>query len=206
MKHNKLRFIFFVIGIVFVVFSSEAYCQGNGMALLVQVSPPGAGVVTPQPGVHHFASDSQVNLSASPNQGYQFVYWLGDVVEPAKGNTLAVIDSPKIIIAVFERSNFDFSFEEQLTALGPGSEGVFRSAQDLANRGGGGVIRRRQSVPSTPPKPPDNGDEEEPDFPVPEEPSEPEFPVPEVPEPATGGLFLIGTLMVIARRRKRKRC
>jgi len=194
MKQNKLHLIIFVIGIIFIIFSSKAYCQGDGTALLVQVSPPGAGVVTPEPGVHRFISESQVNLNAVPNPGYQFVYWLGDVIEPAKENTLAMLDSPKIIIAVFEKSNFAFTAEEQYTLPGAGLGGVFSSRPNLAGSGGRGIIRRRRFEPL---RFPDNGDDDDDG-----EEEEPEFPVPEVPEPATGGMFLLGTLMLMAKRRR----
>ncbi|MHC4130538.1 MAG: InlB B-repeat-containing protein [Planctomycetota bacterium] len=196
MKQKNLNLVIFVIGIIFIVFSSRAYCQGDGTALLVQVSPPGAGVVTPEPGVHRFTSESQVNLSAVPNQGYQFVYWLGDVIEPAKENTLALLEGPKIIVAVFEKSNFSFIPEEPLTTPGAGQGGVFSSRPDFSVGSGGGIIRRRRFEPfraSGDGDDDDDGEEEE-----------TEFPVPEVPEPATSGMFLLGTLMLMAKR-KRKR-
>jgi hypothetical protein len=196
MKQNKLHLIIFVIGTIFIVFSSRAYCQGDGTALLVQISPPGAGVVTPEPGVHRFTPESQVNLEAVPNEGYQFVYWLGDVIEPAKGNTLALLDGPKIIVAVFEKSNFPFAAEEQLVSSGIGQGGAFRNRPDLAGSGSGGIIRRRRPEPfrASGDGDDDNGEEEEPEFPVP----------PEVPEPATSGMFLLGTLMLMAKRRRKQ--
>jgi hypothetical protein len=198
MKQNKLHLNLFIVGIIYIAFSSQAFCQGDDMALLVQISPPGAGVVTPEPGVHRFTSDSRVNLSAVPNQGFQFVYWLGDVIEPAKENTLAMLDGPKIIVAVFEKSNFPFASEEQFAAFSPGSDGGgFRSAADFRTGVGGGIIRsRRRLIAAQQPPPSDDGDEDE---------EEPELPVPEVPEPATGGMLLLGTIMLLKRRKQRHR-
>ncbi|MHC4264780.1 MAG: InlB B-repeat-containing protein [Planctomycetota bacterium] len=200
MKQNKLYLILFIIGIALAIFPSKAYCQGDGTALLVQVSPPGAGVVTPGPGVHRFTSDSQVDLSAVANEGYQFVYWLGDTIEPSKQNTLTVLDSPKIIVAVFERSSFAFAIEEQVAALTSQIGGVFGSRPDLSigSGGGGGGARFDRPDGFQGGEPPDNGDA-------------PEFPVPDdsesavvTPEPTTSGLFLFGSLMVLLRRKRRQ--
>jgi hypothetical protein len=197
MNLNKLYFFFYIISITLMIFSGEAYCQGDGLALLVQVSPPGAGVVTPEPGVHRFGSDSSVNLSATPNEGYQFVYWLGDAIEPTKMNTLAYIDSPKIIVAVFAGAAFDSFPEEQAMEFGPGYDERSRSPFDAGRGGFGGLIRReRPSFASASGSPDDDVDADE------EE--EAELPVPEVPEPATVGTFILGSLMVLARRKRRQ--
>ncbi|MHC4842934.1 MAG: InlB B-repeat-containing protein [Planctomycetota bacterium] len=203
MRKSKINLVVFcVVGITLAVLSSDAYCQSDGVALLVQVSPPGAGTVTPGPGVHRFTTDSQVDLSAVPNEGYQFVYWLGDVIEPTKGNTLAVIDSPKILIAVFERSNFEFAPFDQPNQVSFGTERTFVSLRSVvAGRGGGGGSRRSLRIRQAPGN--GNGDNgEESDFPVPDE---PDIPVAETPEPATGGLLLLGAFMALARRKRRCR-
>ena len=53
--------------------SVAATASDDGYALLVQSSPPDAGVVTPGLGVHKTAIGQTVALSAVPKQGYQFL-------------------------------------------------------------------------------------------------------------------------------------
>ncbi len=68
-----------VIGICAV---EPAYCQGEDIALLLQKAPANGGVVNIGTGVHHFSSNAEVTLTATPKSGYQFAYWLGDVSDP----------------------------------------------------------------------------------------------------------------------------
>jgi len=200
MKVNKQYLVFCILLSALAVFSTQAFGQGD-MTMLIQVSPPGAGIVTPGEGVHQFSAGSQVSLNATANEGYQFVHWLGDVLEPGKINTLSILDTPKILIAVFERSTFEFSIFEQPSQASIGAGSAIPSTPIIGGNRGGGLIRRGRSSRFIPRRP-DNGEEEEPEFPVPDEPED--FPVPEIPEPASGGMFLLGTLMVIMRRKKRR--
>jgi len=175
-----------------------AYCQADGMALYIQQSPAEGGKVTPQVGIHHFKQDQQVSLTAEPAAGYQFVYWLGDVSSPAESTTATVLDSPKIIIAVFEKVDFDFLpavNQPQGAPIG----GLYNSEADYSQGGISPVSGRRphKFYPPTQPKEP----EEEPDFPIPEENN---FPVPQpIPEPAT--VCLLGLGAIILRRVVRKK-
>ena len=138
---------------------------------------------------------------------YQFVVKrrsgiAGDVSDPTKNSTFAYLDTPKIIIAVFERIKYQFSAEEGL-ALNIPAESTIRSLADRARGGGGGIGERpheRGGGESKEKKEPPL-DEDFPDFPVSDKPDE-DFPVPEVPEPATGIMFLLGTLLVFARNRR----
>jgi len=190
MNNRKHHFILCSLLLVLVVFSSQVDAQSD-MKLLIQVSPPDAGIVTPGPGVHNYVAGSQVNLSASANSGYEFVYWLGDVIEPAKSNTAAFLDAPKILIAVFERSTFEFTEIDQPSQLGISAGGVFRNSPIISSGGGGGLIRFERPSPGRPARPDEDEDEEE-----------PELPVPEVPEPATGAMFLLGTFLLLKQKNK----
>jgi len=125
-------------------------------------------------GVVRFALDQQIQLTAVPKPGYQFVYWLGDVSDPQAVTTTAYIDKPKIIIAVFEK----VSYEAVSTGVGAGgrvSTPGLAPAGDVSapsgSYGGGGG---------------DEGDD--PDD-------------PDVPEPATCVLLLTGGLLALRRRR-----
>jgi hypothetical protein len=200
-----------VVAVISVVFAGPAYCEPENIALFVQETPAGAGKISPGTGVHHFGSGEQVVLTAVPRSGYQFVYWLGDVSDPAASSTITYLTSPKIIIAVFERVKYEFLAMEGETESMGGSN-LVGSGADYSNQGYSGGGSPRPSNPhsrSTPEKPeekegdfpvPDKGN----DFPVPDEGND--FPVPDepIPEPATGILMILGSLAVLSRRKTKK--
>jgi len=187
-------------------FCGLAYCQSENTALLIQQTPAEGGQVNLGAGVHRFAPNTQITLAATPKPGYQFVYWMGDVSDTAASRTSVYLDTPKIIIAVFEKVKQDIALI-QAGPTGPagggqprrggggGRGGLIASGVDYArggfSGGGGGVGELNQQVVynwTLPSK---------------EEPPEPEgFPVP-VPEPATGMLLLFGGLYIFGRRRCR---
>lgn len=178
-----------------------AYCQEGDIALLLQKTPAGAGVVNIGTGIHHFNVDTEVTLKATPKSGYQFAYWLGDVSDPTANNTMVYMDAPKIIIAVFERVKYDFPvFEEPMPDNAPWG-GLMGHAADYGKSGGsgGGGKRPRKWPPWPPWEPPEPPSD---DFPVPNDIND--FPVP-IPEPATGMLLAVGSLAILSRRRTKNR-
>lgn len=92
---------------------------GQGYAVLVQESPAGAGEIQPGIGVHNFSANEIVTFTTVPKTGWKFVYWLGDVYDPTKNRTMTAVDGPKIIIAVFERDEFEFIAPAAGASLGP---------------------------------------------------------------------------------------
>ena len=62
--------------------AARGYAQTAAYELCIEQSPAKAGKVTPDSGTHRFSPDSVVVLSAEPQPGYQFAYWLGDVSDP----------------------------------------------------------------------------------------------------------------------------
>lgn len=173
-----------------------AYCQTDGIALLLQQTPAGGGTIAPEVGLHHFGLNANVTLTATAKPGYQFVCWIGDVSETAASKTITYIDAPKIIVAVFERSEYDFQITEEPVSNTSGIGGVRASPEDYARGGGGGGGGRRGLKESKPPKQPPS------EFPVPKEKAA--FPVPEVPEPATIMLLGTGAAFLLRRRPKSK--
>lgn len=183
-----------------------AKSQIEDTALLLQQTPDEGGVVQPTQGVHHFQKDSTVTLKAVPNPGYQFVYWLGDVADATTSTTTVYLDTPKIVIAVFERTTFDFVAMIDRPQNSIGRSGSFPSAADYVRTGASAIGRKRYDFDfPPPPEPPEfpvpEGDLG-PDFPVPEGDLEPDFPVP-IPEPATIGLLGGGALIATARSKRR---
>jgi len=189
-----------------------AYCQTDGVALLLQQTPAQGGMVTPEAGIHNFQLHTDVALTAIPRPGYQFVYWLGDVSEPTANRTNVYLDAPKIIIAVFERAEYEYIDTEQEIQRSRGLGGLRASAADYSNTGytgGGGRRVDQQDIPEQrkfkqeeiPPQEEEDVD----DFPVPEEGEQDyDFPVP-IPEPATALLLMVGSLLTLTNRRRGKR-
>ena len=184
--------------IIAIALPAAAYCQ-DGIALLIQKTPAQGGSVTPEVGVHYLGLNSEVTLTANPKPGYQFVYWIGDVSDTTSSTTMAYLDSPKIIIAVFERSEYAFLEKDDAIRSAPGG-GMYGSAGDYSKQGytGGGGRRSSNGGGGN------GGDDDTPEsdpFPVPT-PSD-DFPIPEpIPEPATALLLTIGSFVAFVNRKK----
>jgi len=177
------------IAVIAVGFFAPAQSQGVDVALLLQQTPFDGGIITPSRGVHFFALNSEIVLTAIPNPGYKFIYWLGDVGNPTANRTITYLNKPKIIIAVFEPVEYDSSF------MGRGSVGGGQVTSGgliaAADYGGWGQTRLASSGSR------------------PSESQAPNLyqqvvePLPPIPEPATGILLLLGSLFLIARKRNR---
>lgn len=156
-----------ISGVVMLVVVLGAARSGQAAvgntALLLKQSPANGGTVTPGVGVHNLVSDSVVNLTAIPEQGYRFVYWLGDVSDPESNNTVASLDSPKIIIAVFERDSYEYLPEPSAIRSMPGgglrtspgnfSGPVYTGGGSRRSRSGGGGVYIPEELPPEVPEP-----------------------------------------------------
>ena len=163
---------------------APAYCQTSEVALLLQQTPAKGGAITPTAGVYHFEINSEVTLIAAPKPGYQFVYWLGDVSDPAATSTIVYLDKPKVIIAVFEQSEYGaLAAEEGMPGGGGGGGGGGGLVTTVANygqtggmSGGAGGVKPKIRKPVY-----SKGTEV-------------------IPEPATGVLLVLGSLFAFTRR------
>ncbi|MBN2019558.1 MAG: PEP-CTERM sorting domain-containing protein [Sedimentisphaerales bacterium] len=183
-------------------FIGEASGANSGTALLLQVTPAEGGSLNISPGVHMYDRDAEVTLSASPKPGYQFVCWQGRVKEAASSSTLVFLDSPKIVIAVFERSKFDLmEMAEEEAQVSGGRGGLYRSAGDIAAPLEQAIGGRRPHKWRWPKRPPD--EDEIDDVPVPDDQGQSDVPVPSVPEPATVTLLFLGMAMLAKHRNRR---
>jgi len=178
--------------------SQRAHGQERVPALLMQQTPADGGSVSPNIGVHYFETRSRVPLRAIAKPGYQFVYWLGDVGDPASPATVVELDSTKIVVAVFERVEYDLGSASEHSLSGP-TGGVFGGAADYARGGFTGSGGRRPYRYSRAAEPGAQADSDE--FPVPES---DDFPVP-VPEPATVVLLAFGSILCRAGVRDKRR-
>ena len=70
-------------------------------ALTVQSN--GEGFTTPTAGNHNYSHGNIVSVIATPEKGWQFTGWTGDIVDPDSADIVLTIDSDKSIIANFSR-------------------------------------------------------------------------------------------------------
>jgi uncharacterized repeat protein (TIGR02543 family) len=61
----------------------------------------GSGATTPTPGIHDYGEGTAVSITATPDDGWQFDGWTGDVADPASAATIVTLDSDKIVTANF---------------------------------------------------------------------------------------------------------
>jgi hypothetical protein len=157
-----------------------ASAQTRAYELCLEQSPAQAGTLTPDSGTHRFSADTVVVVSAQPLPGYQFAYWLGDVADPKSQRTTVQLNSPKIVVAVFQPANKDVPNETVVGAGGGGGggggSGLLATRIDLSMPGGivtgGGKVKSEVVA----------------------------VPVP-VPEPTTVALLSLGALALYRRRR-----
>ena len=77
-------------------------CSAPTLTIEVQ----GQGTVTPSPGTHSFTRDSSVEITATPEDGYQFDGWAGNVEDAGNAKTSVTMDSDKTVIAKFSELSF----------------------------------------------------------------------------------------------------
>lgn len=194
-RGRRILIVAFAAVAIFLI--QPGHCQTGGVALLVQQTPSQGGLVSPEVGVHHYDSGSEVTLIAVPRPGYQFVYWLGDVLDPTASKTIAYLDNPKIIVAVFTQVEQDQMVAGQGVPSGGGGGDFISPSEPIsptaARTGGGG------SLPDSP-KPPTEGTPDPPPYDPPPPDDPPPFDPPDVPEPATALLLTLGGLALLRKR------
>jgi len=202
-----LRAMILAAVVILVSLGGSAHCQSEGVSLLLQQIPAQGGTITPSVGVHHLKPNSEIILTATAKPGYQFVCWLGDVSDPKASSTIAYINGPKIIIALFERTDYE-DLLTQTGAAGGGGSGASGSASggsfsDVGNQtglmigGGGGTPKVLLPAPASPPVTIDLDKlfVEPPTF------LAPVLGEQAIPEPATGILLALGSLFTFVRYR-----
>jgi hypothetical protein len=186
----KIPILAIILSLVVLVINTETTAQTlSTTTVMIQRTPVQGGTVTPEPGVHSQYFNSEMILTATPKSGYNFVYWIGDVGDPTSARTSAQMNSPKIIIAVFERNSFEYLAPSDMSSSSPNG-GLTGSPQFSPSSGSSGKIKEED--PEYPDYP-----EPDPEIPVPEIPDEP------IPEPATAAIVALGSWFALREKRKK---
>jgi len=69
--------------------------------LTLAVDPSGSGTTDPVVGVHTYVEGAVVAITATPNEGYEFDHWTGDVADPNAASTTVTMDGEKTVTAHF---------------------------------------------------------------------------------------------------------
>ena len=69
--------------------------------LTMQLS--GSGSITPMVGTHDYGEGTVVSITATPDSGWQFDSWTGDVADPSSATTTLTMGSDKTVIANFSQ-------------------------------------------------------------------------------------------------------
>jgi hypothetical protein len=187
--------------------NAKQVVSSNGYALLIEQTPIDGGTVTPGLGVHEHEKNAVLGLRAVPKPGFKFLYWLGDVEEMEENETSVEVDSPKIIVAVFSRTESIGGGVDAGSTISRGRTTLRNSGSSVRNKGAGRGAKPRDPVKRsyTPFDPFDLSDPSDLSdlfdlFNLFNQLNPPEE---EVPEPATLLIFGVGSLMVMKTRRKK---
>ena len=118
LQHRTLKML--LAAIMIAAFGSTALGQQTeqGYVLIVRQSPADSGIVTPGVGIYRPELNQTVVIQALPKLGYKFIYWMGDVLSPTSNRTSVRVDSPKIVIAIFEKESFELLSPSNVSTSG----------------------------------------------------------------------------------------
>ncbi|MGO9590429.1 MAG: choice-of-anchor Q domain-containing protein [Candidatus Acidiferrales bacterium] len=88
--------------------------------LTILISPPAGGSTTPPAGLNNEPLGSVTPLTATPNPGYTFQNWLGNVTNPSSASTTIVMDEPQTVTANFVACTCAMDVSTSIGVIGSG--------------------------------------------------------------------------------------
>jgi uncharacterized repeat protein (TIGR02543 family) len=105
------------------------------------VDPAGGGTTDPSVGVHVYSEDEVVDITATPNAGYEFDHWTGDVADPNAASTTVTMDGDKTVTAHFVPAGEPTCVTIQRGTLGEVADGFIWEARPTENNFTGSDFR-----------------------------------------------------------------
>ncbi|MCW4048742.1 MAG: PKD domain-containing protein [Candidatus Bathyarchaeota archaeon] len=97
----------------------------------------GGGSTTPAVGSHNYPADTVVNIIATPDTGWQFVNWSGEVTNPNSQTTTVTMNVNKMVTANFKQPPIVQAFDVQPRSISAG--GQFTISYTVSDQGGSGL-------------------------------------------------------------------
>jgi uncharacterized repeat protein (TIGR02543 family) len=122
-----------------VVITSDKTVTANFSQIMhsLTLTAEGNGHLTPEIGTHSYAERTEVTVTATPDSGWQFDGWSGEVSDPDSATTTVVISSDKTVTANFSKNIFNAGVIGIIAgSVGAGMAALF-------------VTRRRKTRPKT---------------------------------------------------------
>jgi len=88
--------------------------------LTILISPPAGGSTTPPAGSINEPLGSVTSLTATPNPGFAFQNWLGNVTNPSSASTTIIMDEPQTVTANFVACTCAMDVSSSIGVLGSG--------------------------------------------------------------------------------------
>ena len=101
-------------------------CSMHTLSMEVQ----GGGSVTPSSGTHSYNKDTKVEIIATPDDGYQFDGWTGDVEDAGQAKTTIIMGSDKTVTAKFSEQSFILTVEIEGAGSVTPSAGTYRYGEN----------------------------------------------------------------------------
>ncbi|MFC1761322.1 PEP-CTERM sorting domain-containing protein [Planctomycetota bacterium] len=109
---------------VLLLCAGSVNAQSSHVQLVLDQNLTEGGIITPSVGVHSYYPNQEVTVTAIPQPGYRFSYWLGDVSDPGTSTTQVRLGSSKAVVAVFEEiAPSQIDDEDELEPAGGGGGG-----------------------------------------------------------------------------------
>ncbi|MFC1925104.1 hypothetical protein ACFLW2_00220 [Chloroflexota bacterium] len=105
---KKLFTLAAVIALMAFIFPLGFACNSENKEIyILTIAVDGGGTTNPVVGDHAYAGNSEVDITATPITGLQFVKWIGDVADPNSAETTVTMDGDKTVSASFAPPAYD---------------------------------------------------------------------------------------------------